>query len=141
MALEYGWDYRIVQKEIDIQSVDGNAKTYVNEYVKYLKGITNDENIIGDLLSIRQLVPLGCIIPSDYSYDNTDIDSRTCVNSPYSSWLLNGQSWWSKSAVLDNSTNAWVIRSAGTLHSNNCIKVSFGIRPVITISKETLKKS
>ena len=134
-----GWEYAPGPKEIDIQQFDGEVKNNLNEYVSYLKTVTGDSNLTGNLISLRELKALGCTIAEDYSYTS----GFTCVNSDYKSWLVNGQYWWTRSALSSISNNVWVVNATGSLSSFNYREPmgGNGVRPVITILKETLEKS
>ena len=129
-----GWEYTPGPKEIDIQSYDGNAKTYINEYVSYLKGETGDSTITGTLITLTELKSLGCTINDDYSGNGV----LTCANSEYKSWLVNDKDWWTRSASSIFSDNVWRVRDEGTLTYEKYWE-NRGIRPVITISKSALE--
>ena len=132
-----GWEYTPGPKEIDVQLWSTNyIAPYLNNYVAYLAEMTGDSTLSGDLITLSDLKELGCTIQSDYS--NTG--EETCVNSEYSSWLINGQYWWTKSASSNGApTHVWYFRNDGILDSGAGTNISNGVRPVITISKETLK--
>ena len=130
----YDWEYTPGPKEIDIQSYDGEAKTYVNEYVEYLQQETGITGITGDLITLAQLKTLGCKINSDYSY----VSGLTCANSSYASWLVNGQYWWTRSAISTEvyKNAAWVVVADGGLfYGGKYQYAGSGIRPIITVSK------
>ena len=132
----YGWDYTPGPEEIDVQlwSADYIAP-YLNNYVAYLTEMTGDSTLSGDLITLSDLKELGCTIQSDYSKTGEE----TCVNSEYSSWLINGQSWWTKSASSNGApTHVWYFRYDGILDSGAGTNISNGVRPVITISKDTI---
>ena len=133
----FGWEYESGPKEIDVQLWSANyIAPYLNNYVAYLAEMTGDSTLSGDLITLSNLKELGCTIQSDYS--NTG--EETCVNSKYSSWLINGQYWWTKSASSNGApTHVWYFRNDGLLDSGAGTNISHGVRPVITISKETLK--
>ena len=144
---ESGWEYTPGPKEIDIQTWSTYPKTYVNEYVKYLSGVTGDASLIGDLITLNELKLLGCTINDDYS----GTSALGCLSSSYYSWLVNEQLWWTRSAgstgYYSDGNIVWVVLSksfSGGLNTGE-ITGSYGptggIRPVITISKETLEKS
>ena len=127
-----GWEYTPGPKEIDIQLYDGDAKTYVNNYVAYLKGETGDSTLSGTLITVAELGDLGCTVPSDY----TDMEEATCANSENAEWLVNGQSWWTRSAYADFLNHVWYVDAVGGL--DNYYSFSYGVRPVITISKSAI---
>ena len=116
-----GWEYTPGQKEIDIQIWSTNPKNYVNEYVYYLQGEIGNTTLSGDLITISNLISLGC-------------GNSTCKNSEYSSWLVSGQFWWTRTAS-SSPDYVYHINHAGTFALNS-YSVNAGIRPVITIPKE-----
>ena len=128
-----GWNFRPGPKEIDIQLYDGSSKTYVNNYVTYLKEITGDNNLSATLITLSQLKELGCTINDDYSYTK----GLTCANSEHSAWLVNEQGWWTRSATSVNANLIWLVEDGGDFlvfsYSHEC-----GVRPLITISKDAL---
>ena len=127
------WEYKPGPKEIDIQQYDGNVKTYVNNYVSYLKGETGDSTLTGNLINLNELKSLGCTINDDYTYTS----GLTCANSPYKSWLVNVQFWWTRSAYPTTSGYVWIVLGDGRLISYS-YSSSRGVRPIITISKSAL---
>lgn len=135
---ETGWEYKPGPKEIDIQTWSTDPKVYVNNYVSYLQTVLEDTSISGDLITLTELKALGCVVPTDYA-GISDYSGRTCINSPYKSWLINGQYWWTRSASSGSSSYMWVLSAGGGLYSNSYSRDN-GVRPVITISKEILKK-
>ena len=130
-----GWEYSPGPKEIDIQTWSTNPKNLVNGYVDYLKTEFN-LNIISDLITMKQLEKLGCTIPEDYSQGT---GGWTCNNSINKEWLVNNQKWWTKSAVASDMLCVWTMLADGSLASNYYDDY-FGVRPVITVSKEDIEK-
>ena len=130
-----GWEYTPGPKEIDIQLYDGDAKTYVNNYVAYLQGETGDSTLSGTLITVAELGDLGCTVPSDYAWGS---GGWTCANSDNAEWLVNGQYWWTRSADPDDSNLVWYVNGDGGLSSNGYFSGYYGVRPVITISKSAL---
>ena len=135
-----GWEYAPGPKEIDIQSYDGNAKTYVNEYVAYLKSVTGVSDLSGNLISLNELSSLCYNIDNNYYWGEGSI--YDCSNLEYSSWLNNGQAWWTRSAMADESSSVWTVSEYGdigalgsTIVVNYAYWSLYGIRPVITIPK------
>ena len=128
-----GWEYTPGPKEIDIQAYDGNAKTYVNEYVTYLQGETGDTSLSGNLITLTELKSLGCTIKDDYTFES----DLTCKNSKYISWIANGQRWWTLSAYSSRNDFVWFVYNGGSLSCYTYTELH-GIRPVITISKNVL---
>jgi hypothetical protein len=131
-----GWEHSPGPKEIDTQLYNGNVKNYLEVYKDNIIRQTGDENVSVDLITLKQLKSLGCTINDQYNYSS----GYTCANSENSSWLVNGQSWWTRSAVPGESTYIWTVSSSGTL-LNFPNTGSNGIRPVLTINKETLEKN
>ena len=131
-----GWEYTPGPLEIDIQEWSTNPKIYVNSYIEYLKGGSGDDVAVGGLISLKDLGTLGCSVSSDYTYvGNFDY---SCKNSPYKSWLVNNQDWWTRSATTKENL-VWYVGDDGYL-SGGVYKYTFiTVRPVITISKESLK--
>jgi hypothetical protein len=134
-----GWEFTPGPKEIDIQQYDGDAKIYINEYVSYLKSETGDFTITGTLITLAELKILGCTIPTNYSITS----GITCEESQYSSWLINTQNWWTRSARSDNGSYVWSLLSTGDISSVNYDTSGYvgkiGIRPIITISKSSIE--
>ena len=137
-ASSNGWEYTPGPKEIDIQQFDGQVKTHLNEYVSYLKSVTGDANLTGTLITLRELKALGCTITEDYSHAS----DLTCENSEYKSWLVNKQYWWTRSAFSGNPNIVWMVTYFGELQawSYKDPMGGNGVRPIITISKDTLKQ-
>jgi hypothetical protein len=129
----YGWEYTPGPKEIDIQTWSNDPKTYVNEYVSYLINETGDSNLTCDLITLAELKSLGCTINDDYSITW----SETCKNSEHSSWLVNGQFWWTRSAYPYDSRYVWLVSETGSLYLNDYYNYR-SVRPVITISKSSI---
>lgn len=132
-----GWEYAPGPKEIDIQQFDGEVKTYINEYVNYLRTTTGDTSITGDLITLRELKSLGCTISDDYSYTS----GLTCSNSEYKTWLVNSQYWWTRSASSSSPISVWMMNYFGNLSTSsyNDSMGGNGVRPTITVSKEMLR--
>ena len=134
-----GWDYTTGPIDLDIEEYYGEANYYVKGYVSYLKTLIDDNELFGDIITLAMLKGLGCSINDDYSFS---INS-TCVNSIYKSWLINNQSLWTRSAYPINDYTqpdyVWTMYANGDLYGNSC-RGHRGIRPVITISKNSLKE-
>ena len=130
----YGWEYTPGPKEVDIQLYDGGAKTYINEYIKYLKSKVNDSNISGNLITLQELKSLGCSINEDYSmwYDSS------CRNSDYIDWIISEECWWTRSAIGSSSTDLFFVNMHGDISADIFLR-GMQIRPTITISKNALK--
>lgn len=135
-----GWENKPGPKEIDIQSHNGPVKTYVNEYVSYLRSETGDSTLTGTLITLAELKELGCTINNNYSYTS----GLTCASSKHNSWISNGKYWWTRSAVPSNANDVWIVCKSGTLsYDNYGAKYGsglVGVRPVIIISKSVLLK-
>jgi hypothetical protein len=129
-----GWAYTPGPKEIDIQAFDGNAKTYLNEYVSYLKSQTGDDSLTGTLITLTDLKSLGCSINDDYTYSS----DNTCENSSHKLWLINEQLWWTRSAFSNKASIVMTVYNDGSISNSDFYYYGLGIRPVITISKDAL---
>lgn len=130
-----GWEYTPGPKDIEVANYEGNVKNYLNNYTTYLQNTTEDTTVTSDLVSLQELKELGCTISSNYSDDT----NNTCMYSIYKTWLLNNQDWWTKSAYSGRDDYIWVGSVGGGLYNRSYGSV-YGIRPTITISKETLDK-
>ena len=119
-----GWEYGDGFPKIDIQKFDGNAKLYVNNYVSFLRTVTGDEFLSGDLITVSELIELG-------------VDESTYCDLEGPSWLSNGQLWYTSSSGPENSYEVWAVWD-GCL-GLDAYDGDSGIRPTITISKEILK--
>ena len=131
-----GWEYTPGPKEIDIETWSTNPKTYVNNYVNYLKtqtSATSSDTLTGNLITVTELGELGCTISDDYSY----VSGLTCSTSANASWIVNGQKYWTRSAYPNTSFYVWYVYTSGDL-DNYYYYYSFGVRPVITISKSLI---
>lgn len=131
-----GWDYGIPPKDIDVQSYDGDVKTYINAYVDFLKTETGNELITGDLISLYQLETLDFDLPDDWSTNN-GIGITTSTNK-YKSWFINGQNWWTKAAGTTSDKTVYIISADGSISSGYYTSNGRGVRPVITISKDAI---
>jgi len=130
-----GWEYTPGPKEIDIQSYDGNAKQYIGNYVDYLKAQLNDSFVSGNLISLKELQNLGCLVSSNYSWGS---GGYNCYDSSYKDWLINNQYFWTRSALVNKSDGVWRLTQDGGLDFPNYFNSSGGMRPVITIAKSAL---
>jgi hypothetical protein len=130
-----GWEYTPGPKEIDIYTWSTEIKTYIDSYVSHLQTVTGDTTLHGDLITLNQLQQLECTIKEDYA----SATGLTCANSQYSKWLVNNQSWWTKSASSEYSDAIWHSSFNGYLGAGNYEFNYAAIRPTITISKEALK--
>lgn len=121
-------------KEIDIQQYGGEAKSLLNNYVSYLQTELDDKLVSGDFITLTELKGLGCTINDNYSYTS----GLSCKNSSYATWLANGQFWWTRSATSTTPEGVWTVNGGGRFNANYYSDL-YGVRPVITISKNTLK--
>ena len=128
-----GWEYKPGPKEVDIQTWSSNPKTFVNGYISYLKKHSGDIYLTGDLITVTQLIKLGCTVSSDY----TSTGTHSCIDSPNKDWLLNGQPWWTKSAHAEYASSLWIVYSGGSLGRDTYASKQ-SIRPVITIDKDAV---
>lgn len=74
---------------------------------------------------------LECKINDDYSVTY----GLGCQDSPYISWIGNGQYTWTKSAAESDGNYIWTLNDSNGF-SNFMYVYSYGIRPTITISKD-----
>ena len=113
---------------IDLQTMTTNPKNYVNNYVSYLRTITNDNTITGSLATQDRYLTLWCDLQGNY-------EEKRCESSPYKSWVINGQETW----TLINYESIKYVDSEGLfIESTSITTDAKGIRPIITISKDTL---
>jgi hypothetical protein len=134
-----GWEYYPGPKEIEISQYGGNADTYLKNYAAYLNNIVKDSNISSNLITMTTLKNLGCTITDNYSISS---ETLSCTNSQHVLWLVNGQSWWTRSAYSGNADDIWIVSTDGSLYGfqqGNFYGGRYGIRPIITISKNVLK--
>lgn len=131
-----GWEYQPGPKEIDVQVWGGQSKIVLNNYVSFLQSYVNDDTIVGDLITLKELESLGCVIPADYSYPS--VTYRSCYESPYIEWLVNGQQWWIRSARSSSNDRPWVLNDEDNYLYSNIYSNKNAVRPIITISKETI---
>lgn len=132
------WEYSPGPKDIDLQTYGGESKTYVNNYVDYLRSETGDSTLSGDLMTLKDLRMLSCTVSDTYA----ETGGENCLNSPYISWLNNGQNWWIRSAYPNSNRLVWALSGAyfGLIAPEGTGSVAVGVRPVITISKDKLRK-
>jgi hypothetical protein len=132
------WEYSPGPKDIDLQTYGGESKTYVNNYVDYLRSETGDSTLSGDLMTLKDLRMLSCTVSDTYA----ETGGENCLNSPYISWLNNGQNWWIRSAYPNSNRLVWTLSGSyfGLIAPEGTGSVAVGVRPVITISKDKLRK-
>ena len=70
-------------------------------------------------------------------HDKTYIADLTCANSEHADWLLNGQTWWTRSAFYQGNI-IWLVKDTGLIYMGNGSSNDATIRPVITISKSAI---
>lgn len=133
-----GWEYTPGPKDIDVFTWGGQAKNLLEGYVGYLKTSTGDNNIKGNLITLKELGNLNCTVPSNYA-KVADASGRTCTSSTYNSWLINSSiKWWIRSAYEGSGNNVWFMYESGEINAFNYASLA-SVRPIIIISKETLK--
>lgn len=99
------------------------AEIYVNNYGDYISDFCP---LVGSarLISYSDLINLGC------SYND-----RTCVNAPR--WVYSTSYWTSTGSATTELNLLWRVQSDGSFTTRGySIKYTYGIRPVITISKD-----
>ena len=139
------WDtfsfYQAVSKgqnsdDVDLTQWVDPASYVLEEYklrlIKELGG-----QVSTDYVSLNDLRNLDCTIYDSYSWSNPS----TCVNSEYSSWLINGQKWWTKTM---GGWGMYFVETSGVLgngqyydNGGSLFEVA-GFRPTVTVSKEIL---
>jgi surface protein len=134
---DYGWANQPGPKEINIKEYNGAAKNFVANYTNYFKSLTANENISGNLLSLKELKKLGCTINDDYSAGS----ELTCTNSIHKSWLLKGNGFWTHSAFPTDTTKVWVVLEDGNLDSLKANENYHGIRPTLKLTKQILEEN
>lgn len=117
--------------DVYIQSYSGNAKTYVNSYVSFLRSQLGITNVYGDLITLKQLKGLGCDVTDDYSMT---MDGMRCNNSANLYFLENSQNWWTRSVF----SSEYIYYGVPGVSFNYGYDYGYsypsaGIRPVITI--------
>ena len=83
------------------------------------------------------LKKLGCNTEEDYNANG----ENTCKNSQYKDWLINGQGWWTRSAVSNGiGLDIFNVTSSGEFFISYYNEIDYpGIRPTITISIDALE--
>ena len=133
MPLSEDFIWRSDSNEIDIQSLTSGLKTYVNNYVAYLNDVLGVEDIIGNLISLNELNNLECDVNIE-----EPIDVNNCINSQHSGWLVNGQYWYTRTGYPEMYDKVFHFAVDGYVNAISTDNPS-GVRPVITISKDTLR--
>lgn len=124
-----GWE---AGTDVDIQQHDGPVKEYINNYIAYLKEVTGIDEISGTLITIEQMVALGC---ESSQFGDTN---NTCNNSKHKDWIVNGNSFWTRTSYAEQDDKIWRMNNDG--YSNfEYFGSMYGVRPVITLPKALLK--
>ena len=100
------------------------AEVYVNNYGTYISSICP---LVGNarLISYSELINLGC-----------NFNDRTCVNAPR--WVYSTSYWTNTGSATTELNLLWRVQSDGSFTTRSyLIKYTYGIRPVITISKDS----
>ena len=127
------WEFEESSREILVKDFDGQTSDYLYEYEFYLSSLMDEEYVETDLITLKELQTLGCDIPEDYSWES----AKTCKDSPYASWLVNGQSWWTRSSASDNSLAVWLVAWNGGLTYGVGLATD-GVRPIVRVNKSSL---
>ena len=133
-----GWEYTPGPKEIDIQTWGTEVKRYVNNYVTFLQVSNNDPEITGNIITIKELVELGCTFPKTNTYSYSD--GETCLTSSYADWLVNNQYFWTRSAYSGFKSSIWYVHESGEIKgsgANSYLHLT-GVRPSINVKQSTL---
>lgn len=126
-----GWGTPSSPLDFDIATYSTEAFSYVNSYVSYLKEVSGDSTLIGNVITVKELGKLDCTIDETYSSE------MSCADSIYYDWLVNGQAWNTRSADSAETNDFWSVSFLGTISSSDYGSWG-GIRPIITISKDYL---
>ena len=119
--------------DIDVFTYSETIPPYINGYVEYLKQLTGDNTITGDLINLPRLLELGC-----------DMTSYTCSTSPYVDWLNLGyeELWYTKTGEKTGQGIVYSVKEDFLFQAVTIIghAEAGAIRPVITISRDTLNR-
>ena len=129
-----GWGQPSVPTEIDIHIYSNKAANYVDNYVEFLNESMNVSSVVGNLITLKELKTLGCVIDDNYMSS-----TMTCIGSEYSDWLINNQYWVTRSADCQYSNDYFAVFYDGNIESSD-VSGRGGIRPVITIPIDLAKK-
>lgn len=95
---------------------------YVNTYASELAKLNGGENITTRLITLNELETMGC-----------DSNTNSCDSVPA---YITSTSYWTSSPYESNAGRVWSVDSRGLLSSYTFLNdSSFGVRPVIEISK------
>ena len=128
-----GWEYAPGPNEVNVQEFGGDTKTLLNNYVSYIES-EYSLDVTSNLITLGELRNLGCTIPEDYALGS---GGWTCTGLEHSSWLVNGQDCWTRSASSEHSDYLWIIVNDGNLRISSS---NYGVRPTITVSREVVKQ-
>lgn len=124
LSSKYGTSY-----PADVFDSNSNLYTPLENYKAYIKNTLGKESVKTKLISLEDLINLGCV----KNYPRPGINSD-CEAAP--SWVYSVNYW---TATAGDNSSVWMISSYGGLASNTFeFPGSFGLRPVITISKSEL---
>ena len=112
---------------LDESFYSDSALDLLNNYKDFLIYLTGDKNIEVGLMTIDQLRNSGCDIDSDGFGPCSSINSFL---------VLSGQKWW---ALYVNKNDLLLCVGSNSVFSVS-LDSSYGIRPIITVSREALKK-
>jgi len=129
-----GWDYTPGPYDVDVLQYDGNGKTYLENYRNLLDNTLGTDDTAIRIITLKDLVSVGCVMPDNYDFDPLN---SNCNNTSNSSWIYNDQSWWIASAWPGSDEVVWGFENS---FSPQNYANSLGIRPVISVSREKLKR-
>jgi len=121
LKVEYGSSFPAY-----VYNENSNLYKYVEAYENYLKNEVQVTSANAKLISIEQLINLGCT--KNYI---------KCDNSEYKDWIITDYCWWTGSAY--NLTHLWNIKANSIGDFYRYRGESHAIRPVVTISKSDIK--
>ena len=129
-TIEPDWMDETTSRDLNIQNYDGPVKTYVNEYVSFLKLKTDSNEITGTLITQNELVNLGCVM--------TNPGYGSCDSSNYVEWIFNNQPWYTRTTYYDDGYSRVIAVTLNQIVDGQVDDPNdgWGIRPVITIPLE-----
>ena len=116
---KYGTDY-----PTDVFDSNSNLYEPLQNYKNYLKSTLNKKSVEARLITFNELINLGC-----------NKDNKICTSAP--SWVYSNITFWTATASYENGVIA-VYPNGSFSDGYFDDVVTFGLRPVITISKSEL---
>ena len=110
---------------------DSNAKKILDLYGESLKNDLNLDYLDIRLITLKELGNLGC-----------STENNSVINSEYNSWLAISKNYWTmtdKQINFGMGNYAVYVTLTNTIRYAGAPSARYGLRPVITISKEAIK--